>query len=41
MEKAVGDEGAVDDVHAMVDGDNVVEVDKENVAGGAALTVVV
>ena len=41
MEKAVGDEGAVDDVHAMLDRDNVVVVDKENVAGGAALTVVV
>ena len=41
MEKAIGDEGAMDAVHVMLDRDNVVVVDKETVAGGAALTVVV
>ena len=41
MEKAVGDEGAVDAVHVMLVGYNVVVVDKEILAGGAELTVVV
>ena len=41
VEKAIGDEGAVDAVHVMLDGDNVVVVDKEILAGGAELTVVV
>ena len=41
VEKAIGDEGAVDAVHAMLDRDNVVVVDKEILAGGAELTVVV
>ena len=40
-EMAVGDEGAVDAVHAMLDRDNMVVVDKEILAGGAELTVVV
>ena len=40
-ETSVGDEGAVDDVPAMLDRDNVVVVDKEILAGGSAVTVVV